>query len=712
MRAIAFLFSFILTSLLFAVPAFAAEQASRDAAVTDAASWSFHDQDVYTLDGPWTFYWRQLLEPRDFADQAANRASAAAPSSATVKLPHIWGTSTGEGSGRGGRQAAPDRQGYATYRLLLQLNDAERDTVKALYVPAAASAYKLWINGELKAQSGEVGTQRETMKPKNYARVIYFQALGGSNEIVIQVSNFVQRKGGLWTSLYVGSPEAITYKREFNLVSQLVISIVLLTLGGYHLALFLLRKLDHLSLLISLVCVLLAIRSMLLGDTLLVRLFPDIPWELAVKAEYLAPYIGIPIFALFVNLLYPQDMLRRLTQWIVAVGFAFALVVLLFPARVFTYTMVSFQVYSVLVFTYLLVVFFRAAYRRREGAMLNGLASIVMFLAVLNDILYYNAVLHSIDFAPYGVVVFIFVQTLIVALKFSNAYYKVEKVSGELLSLNATLEDRIKVRTQELERSYEKLKEANGHLKQAESSRQRLLANISHELGTPMTAVQGYLKAMLDGIIRTDERHYLQMIYDKVVLVSRLVQDLFDLSKLEAGKAKFHFTYVTVEDLFLEYFGRYRLDVENRGLRFELVPPESGESPSVPIVSIDPFRIQQVTGNMIYNALKFTPEGGSVSIRGELAANPGDPAKGELIVSIVDSGVGIEPSVLLHVFDRFVKGSGEQTGRAGEGSGLGLAIAKEIINIHGGKVEADSKLNEGSTFRFTLPVEFLHMEVG
>ncbi|SDE63316.1 Signal transduction histidine kinase [Paenibacillus sp. UNCCL117] len=687
----------LLASLLAAggflrpVPAAAADEPAAAAAVPFSAD----STTVTELSGPWMFYWERLLAPEDFNSLESDPGAAAA-----VMLPHTWGSSS---SG-----TAPSSKGYGTYRILVNLAPEKEHAVQGLYIPAAATAYRLWINGELKAENGKVGTSRAEMVPKNYAKVVYFNARPGVNEVILQVSNFVQRKGGLWTELYIGDAEAVTLMREKNIVAQLVISIALLTLGGYHLALFALRKLDRLSLLIGIFCSMLSLRSLLLGDTLFIRFFPGIPWELAVKAEYLAPYWGISIFVLFVCLLYPGELPRKAAYALSGTGFLFSLVVLIFPARIFTYTMFPFQLYLIGIFSYMTYIFALAAYRRRVGALLNGVSSLIMFAAALNDILYYNGLVKTTDFVPYGVMQFIIVQTLIVALKFSKAYYKVEKLSDELLVLNATLEDRIKDRTKELERSYGQLKEANEHLKHAESSRQRLLANISHELGTPMTAVQGYLKAMLDGVIRPNDRSYLQMIYDKVILVSRLVQDLFDLSKLEAGKASFNFTYVTLEDLFRDYVDKYRLDVENRQLRFELVPPAYEAGIGTPLVYVDVFRMQQVIGNIVFNALKFTPPGGTITIRGELHIKPDKPQEGVVAISVSDTGTGIHPSVLNQVFDRFVKGGGSQEG---EGSGLGLAIVKEIVDIHGGNVEAESQPGEGATFRFTLPVEILPEEV-
>ncbi|WP_281890203.1 cell wall metabolism sensor histidine kinase WalK [Paenibacillus sp. YYML68] len=647
-------------------------------------------ESIIELLGPWELYWDQLLEPGQFIDNQAQASK--------VMLPHVWGLD-------GSEATAPDRQGHATYRLLVRFDGSDSLAVKALYIPGAATAYRLWINGRLETENGIVGTSREEMTPRTYAKVVYFEPVEGDNELVLQVSNYVQRKGGLWSKLYVGGSEEITHMRERRMTSQLLIAIVLLTLGLYHLALFALRKLDRLSLLIGLVSTLLAFRSLLLGDTLLVRFFPELPWELAVKVEYMAPYAGIPIFLLFVRRLYPQEVHAVLLRVMLVIGTAFTAIVWSVPAILFTYTMQPFQVYSIVVFLYIIYVFGMAAYRRRDGAFLNGIASLVMFAAVLNDILYYNLWFDSIDFAPYGVMFFIFVQTLIVALKFSKAYYKVESLSVELQTLNTSLEDRIKERTQELEWSNDRLLEANEQLKQAELSRQRLLANISHELGTPMTSIQGYLKAMLDGVVRSDDRSCQQLLYDKSVLVSRLVQDLFDLSKLESGQASFYYTSVTVSDLLAKHMEKFRLEVEAKQLSYVLQPPEAREQPGVPVVTIDPFRFEQVMGNLIHNALKHTLAGGAITISAQFRTNGNDAASSLLEISIADTGTGIDPSVLPYVFDRFVKGSVRAMGKQ-DGSGLGLAIVKEIVTIHGGAIDVASKPGEGAVFTFTLPVEW------
>ncbi|TBL81554.1 sensor histidine kinase [Paenibacillus thalictri] len=681
------------------LPVFAAETRTMPMAaegVLNASYWDFKEQGTIHLNGDWQFYWNAFLEPADFKEDS----SKVLPQGSMMSVPRVWG---------GTNNPASNQEGYATYRLRIMLDAAEQDTIKALYIPAAASAYKLWINGKQLDGNGVVGTDRDSMKPKNYAKVVYFEANGGMNEIVIQVSNFVQRKGGLWSPLTFGNSADIMLLREKNMAVQGFVAIAMLTLGFYHLSLVSFRKYNTLDLAVGVTCILLALRTLLLGDTLLVRFWPEFDWELAVKIEYLAPYFGIPYFSWYVLNLYPRDVNRRLIYCFLAVGGLFSLSVIVLPVHFFTQTLFAFQLFTIFEFVYLCYVFLKATVLGREGAWLNGIGGIVMNIAIMNDVLYYNNYIQSIDFSAYGVMVFLFTQTVVVALKYSNAYYKVESVSRELVEVNLTLEDKIRERTEALEQMNRQLRDANSHMKQIESSRRQIIANISHELGTPMTAVQGYLKALLDGIIRPQDDKYIGMIYDKVIMVNRLIQDLFDLSKLETGKASFQMAEVAAEELFERYFREFQYDVEKKDIQFEMTHISGLPDNRLVLLLIDPLRIQQVVGNLVYNAIKFTMAGGLIRITGEFSME-NSAEKGELTVSVSDTGVGMEQDELPHVFDRFYKNASTSHYNAG-GSGLGLAIAKEIIAYHGGQLTVESEPLKGSTFRFTLPAELLKLEV-
>jgi signal transduction histidine kinase len=224
-----------------------------------------------------------------------------------------------------------------------------------------------------------------------------------------------------------------------------------------------------------------------------------------------------------------------------------------------------------------------------------------------------------------------------------------------------------------------------------------------------MTSIQGYLQAMIDGVVKMGDPKYIRMILEKTRIVNRLTRELLDLSKLEAQQVVFSFKPVG-EAEFIHLFTDYEAEVQAQGLRFVVNPVENMPDNRTFSVQADKFRIGQVIGNMVSNALKFTPPGGSLAVTMEMSVSgTGAGNSGTLKVRLTDTGAGIDEQSLPFLFDRFYKGTGKAK-EGMEGSGLGLAIAKEIILQHGGTIGVDSIQDEGSAFYFTLPAELLPLE--
>jgi signal transduction histidine kinase len=301
-----------------------------------------------------------------------------------------------------------------------------------------------------------------------------------------------------------------------------------------------------------------------------------------------------------------------------------------------------------------------------------------------------------------------------------NPAYHDNELLPEFKELVAEYEKLIKLTTKifkisdiqgkNIKQHQDEMREMNDNLQQLEDSRRQLMSDISHELGTPMTSIQGYVKAMLDGVIEPGEPH-LRMIYNKVLLVNSLVDDLFELSKLESNKADFHFMDYTLEQLLELLRDKFELEVMDRGYDFTMEHFESSLADIRHItISIDPFRIEQVMNNFVYNAFKYTSPGGVVKIHGEIQIVDRETAvnKGakelpcEVIFKVTDSGQGIDEASLPYVFDRFYRANKTKSSTV-TGTGLGLAIAKEIVLQHQGQIGVNSVKGQGCTFYFTLP---------
>ncbi|MBI4790697.1 MAG: HAMP domain-containing histidine kinase [Chloroflexi bacterium] len=217
-----------------------------------------------------------------------------------------------------------------------------------------------------------------------------------------------------------------------------------------------------------------------------------------------------------------------------------------------------------------------------------------------------------------------------------------------------------------------------------DAERRNLLADVTHELRTPLTVIQGNLEGLLDGIYPRDDAH-LAAILEETRVLSRLVDDLRTLALAESGALHLQKEPTDLGILLNETRASFRAGAEQAGI--ELI---AEVQPNVPSLQVDPARIRQVLENILANALRFTPRGGTIrvscSARDAFAA-----------ISVSDTGVGISADDLPHIFDRFYKS------RSSHGSGLGLAIAKNLVAAHGGEITAHSEIGRGTTIRFTLP---------
>ncbi len=228
----------------------------------------------------------------------------------------------------------------------------------------------------------------------------------------------------------------------------------------------------------------------------------------------------------------------------------------------------------------------------------------------------------------------------------------------------------------------------------SQRSQREFVANVSHELKTPLTSIQGFAQALLDGAADGpgDRKQAAQVIYEEAARMHRLALELMDLARLDAGTADLKMADVDLAVLLRGVLDKFRLMADDAGVRMESAFPLD-----LPPVMGDGDRLAQVFTNLVDNALKFSPRGGEIRVQ---ASRTGT----EIEVVVQDTGPGIRPEDLPHVFDRFYQADAARTGGEGHGSGLGLAIAREITLAHGGRISARSAEGQGAAFHVRLPV--------
>jgi len=225
-------------------------------------------------------------------------------------------------------------------------------------------------------------------------------------------------------------------------------------------------------------------------------------------------------------------------------------------------------------------------------------------------------------------------------------------------------------------------------------SQRDFVANVSHELKTPLTSVQGFAQAILDGTADTPEarKQAAQIIYDEAGRMHRMALDLLDLARFEAGTADLKMSSVDMGPLLRGIIEKFALQAQKAGVHLQMDVPSD-----LPLLIGDGDRLAQVFTNLVDNALKYTPTKGHVTLS---AANVGN----EMELSITDTGEGVPDEALPHLFDRFYQVDPSRAGGEKHGAGLGLAIVQEITQAHGGRISVRSQAGHGTTFVIHLPL--------
>jgi signal transduction histidine kinase len=224
----------------------------------------------------------------------------------------------------------------------------------------------------------------------------------------------------------------------------------------------------------------------------------------------------------------------------------------------------------------------------------------------------------------------------------------------------------------------------------ANQLRKQMTADIAHDLRTPLTVIAGYVESMRDGdLAPTPER--LDSIYAEIERLQRLVADLRLLAVTDAGELRLNLAPVNVASLLERVAASFKLSAEQKGISLTVQTDEN-----LPDLTADESRLDRVLSNLVSNALRHTPRGGSISILATRNIQ-------SVLISVEDTGEGIPPADLPHIFDRFYRADKSRTDADGASSGLGLAIAKALVEAHGGRIWAEAVVGDGTNFEIELP---------
>ncbi|MFJ8864295.1 sensor histidine kinase [Streptomyces sp. NPDC102473] len=235
------------------------------------------------------------------------------------------------------------------------------------------------------------------------------------------------------------------------------------------------------------------------------------------------------------------------------------------------------------------------------------------------------------------------------------------------------------------------------HRARLEEQRKALVSDVAHELRTPLSNIRGWLEGAQDGIAELDAS-FVSSLLEEAVQLQHIIDDLQDLAAADAGVLRLHPEPLRIEELLTYVVAAHQAEADAAGVGLTVADPEGREPP--PDLAADPVRMRQAIGNLVSNAVRHTPPGGRVTLRAYATGSGGEGD--DTVVEVADTGCGIAPEDLPHVFDRFWRAEKSRSRRTG-GSGLGLAIVRKLVEAHGGTTGVASTVGHGSVFTLRLP---------
>ncbi len=694
---------FILFSLSLLLPVVSAQAAASSSELANK-NINRNDLSLVSLKGDWQFYWQQALTPEDFANDTTTPAKQL--TGATINVPFSWeGQNLGQEINDG--QPLP-RYGFATYRKQLTIETEQVGTNMALLLENVGSAHRVWVNGELVGELGNVSTtDKDSETPWIRLNLVEFTPQTEQVDIIVQASNHSFRESGILGDAKIGAANAVSlYVFKKYVLQDLLFICMFLIIGLYHIFIYFISKRTIDLLLLGILCILIGLRAMLLNKFIFVSLIPDFSWTTIMHLQFVVKFMVLLCYISLFRSLYREDVHPLAHRISYALGLLMTLYVVMVPPSHFTATMPVQSLVMVLILGYYAIyVGYLTLRRKREGAWLNMTGALVVIVAVIHDTFYFMGNVETLQLVPFSLLIHLLLQSATISYRYAQTQRRNEQLAGQLHQLNVELEETIAERTEELRRKNEEL------TKQGEQ-RSQLMANIAHDLGSPLIGMQNHIKLMQRDLVTVQngdvkKGHVLSQMMSGLIYMKRMVDDLFELSRLEARHSDFQFVQIAVselwagiQDVFDERHEQGEIAVEYGEV---LASPESRQW----LLEVDLQSIYRVVHNYLDNAIKFSGQRPcQVRVNCYLSQQEAGQAKQaeqvgpvELIFELVDFGRGIAEEEVPHIFERFYRGKVRL-----QGSGLGLSIVREIIRQHGGAVGVASVYGQGSTFSFRLPL--------
>lgn len=377
-------------------------------------------ENVYRLDGEWELFWKKIPNPQELK---------ALSNDGFFLFPYTWnGHTMPDGSSLSG-------EGFASFRLKVLLPPGSPPL--ALRIKEQATAFRVFVDGAFVGGSGKVSEDSREAVPETMPVLLLLDRSDATEmELVVQISNFHHRSGGVWHGLYLGHRESILSSVQNVRLRDTFLAGIIFIIGIYHACLYSMRRNDSLSLVFATFCLAIFFRLMTTGEKLLVEVFPSIHYGIYVRIEYIT-FFFVPILGLhFVDVLYPGHFRSSITRALYGLAAVLSFATIALPARLFTWITPFWQpvvLFALISSIYLVI---RALGERRENAAILLVGIVAVIAAALNDMAYTNQWIRSEFMLHFGLFILILCISIVISIRFSRAFLHIERLSRNLEDTN------------------------------------------------------------------------------------------------------------------------------------------------------------------------------------------------------------------------------------------------------------------------------------
>lgn len=540
---------------------------------------------------------------------------------------------------------------YGTFRVTLRLPAGKTYAVRAM---AINFSQRTWIDGVEQEPVGWPGETAKDTVPAAREAVYVFTPESDTTEIVMQYANFVYRGGGEPYPLYISSYQNITRLEQLSLFRACIIAGCMFTIFVFYMGMYLFFQRRGYFLAFAVSCLAVAVRSLLIGEKFLTRLWPEVSWYGAMAAEYIGLVVTVSAFILYIAGMFPGLLHKWGLRLYTGFSAAFALLSLATPPLIYSRFLIVYQAVSVLYGIYMIVLLVRHILKHRELESALVLAGGGLFLAAIIA----EAYLHSrvMRFGLSGIdqpamMVFIFANMIALAVR----YARTERELLDMTELN-------RMKTE-------------------------FLNQASHDLKTPVAAMGLALQRLAEVKDENQRGRFVSAALTNHADMARLVGNLLSVARLETGGLRYRIAPLPVEKLCVKIQEKYEDTLEAHGVELDVSTDTLGG------ILCDENLLWSVLDNLIYNALRYTQKGGVIRVK---VAREDE----RIALAVSDTGCGILPEHLPHIFQR-----GYMAGDKG-GTGMGLYIVKTAMEGMDGSVTADNAAEGGALFTLSFTAKF------